>query len=607
MSRWFGVLGLASLVGAFGGACGPSRVKTGTAPGAKALVSNVLRMDYAGSAACAPCHADLHDSWMKSPMHRMTRLLPEAAITAPFDGRALEFKGDKATLQTLAGKRYVRIVSSYGKAPKDRLYQVTKVIGGRIREDFAGIEVDLDSHAIVGTADKILPISYMRRTGALRYKGYSVMEHERPALAANGDWRARCIFCHNTAPYLDVMLQGFAGFASPPYQGALVDALLPAARRSTFTVTDPEAFGSALHAEVRAIDAPAGVHVARGKTVADQVGRAIDGIRARVGEQHLVEVGLGCEVCHLGSRAHTEAPAIKPSFVPTHPSFTVKAPAGDPKAQAINRACARCHQVLFSGYPHTWEGGLRNKEPGGSHINSGEARDFLLGGCTTALACTACHDPHVGDDRARLTKLEGVAGDAVCTRCHGKYAGAAALAHTHHPEGSTGARCFGCHLPKKNMALDGGLTRYHRIGRPNDPVRVLRDRPLECALCHVDKSPRFLVETMESWWGGKFDRAELKALYGDLEGDVLLATLSLGKPHEQAVAAVLVGEKKRRSAVPFLLPVLVSPFPLVRYFALDALEAILGGPSGVDLHQTNAAIAKQAHGWVLGKGFTLAP
>lgn len=589
------------------GACGPGHPKP-LGPSAKpALASNVTRADYAGSAACAPCHADLADSWGKSPMHRMTRLLPEAEVTAPFDGRALTFKGDKALLLTLDGQRHVRVISTYGKAPKDRLYRVTKVIGGRVREDFAGVEVDPVSREVVGTADKILPISYLKRTGALRYKGYSVMEHERPALAATGDWRSRCIFCHNTAPYLTVMLQAFAGFESPPYQGVVVDALLPEPRRATVTVKDPDAFVAALHGEVRAIDAAAGVHVARGKTVADSVKRAIDGIRAHVDQKHLVEVGLGCESCHLGSRAHAEAPAIKPSFTPTHPSFEVKAPAGDARAAAINRACARCHQVLFSGYPHTWEGGLRGKDPGGSHINSGEARDFLLGGCATKLACTGCHDPHVGDDKAHLVALEGPAGDAVCTRCHAKYVGVAATEHSHHPPTSPGARCVACHMPKKNMALDGGLSRYHRIGRPNDPVRVLEDRPLECALCHDDKSPKALVETMEKWWGGTYDRARLKALYGDLDGDVLLETLSVGKPHEQAVAAVVLGQRKRRAAVPFLLPVLTNPFPLVRTFALDSLEAILGGPSGIDLHRGNGEIAKQARAWVLGKGFTLAP
>ena len=60
---------------------------------------------------------------------------------------------------------------------------------------------------------------------------------------------------------------------------------------------------------------------------------------------------------------------------------TSRCPARRPRRSA-NRACARCHQVLFSRYPFTWEGGRRDAIAGGSHINSGEARDFLLGGCS---------------------------------------------------------------------------------------------------------------------------------------------------------------------------------------------------------------------------------
>ena len=65
--------------------------------------------------------------------------------------------------------------------------------------------------------------------------------------------------------------------------------------------------------------------------------------------------------------------------------------------------CARCHQVLFSRYPYTWEGGRRTDQPGGSHITSGEGRDFLLSKCSQGLACTSCHDPHGADqaDRGR--------------------------------------------------------------------------------------------------------------------------------------------------------------------------------------------------------------
>ena len=64
-------------------------------------------------------------------------------------------------------------------------------------------------------------------------------------------------------------------------------------------------------------------------------------------------------------------------------------------------------------------------------------------------------------------------------------------------------------MPKKNMGLDYALTRYHRIGSPTDPARVERDRPLECALCHADKSVDALVGTMEPWWGKRYDREAL--------------------------------------------------------------------------------------------------
>ena len=33
--------------------------------------SNVTRADYAGSEACAPCHAEIYDRWKGSPMRRM--------------------------------------------------------------------------------------------------------------------------------------------------------------------------------------------------------------------------------------------------------------------------------------------------------------------------------------------------------------------------------------------------------------------------------------------------------------------------------------------------------------------------------------------------------
>ena len=108
--------------------------------------------------------------------------------------------------------------------------------------------------------------------------------------------------------------------------------------------------------------------------------------------------------------------------------------------------------------------------PGGSPINSGEGRDFLLGACSGAMACTACHDPHAKDERAHLAELGTPAGNRVCTGCHAGLASETALgAHAHHDPKGAGASCIACHMPKKNMSLDTGLTRYHRID--HRPIR----------------------------------------------------------------------------------------------------------------------------------------
>jgi len=140
------------------------------------------------------------------------------------------------------------------------------------------------------------------------------------------------------------------------------------------------------------------------------------------------------------------------------------------------------------------------------------------------------------------------------------------------------------------MALAYSLTRYHRIGSPTDRERVELDRPLECALCHVDKSVATLVNDMERWWNKQYDRQKLQALYGDLDANVILATLTRGKPHEQVVAAMVLAENKISSAAPLVARILASPYPLARRFAAQALETMQGMPCPIDVDASREAI-----------------
>jgi predicted CXXCH cytochrome family protein len=505
-------------------------------------------------------------------MHLMTRDargLSDGDVRAPFDGTRWRFKDDAVVLERRGADRFVRIESAGGPA---KTYRVTRIIGGRTREDFAGIDASDAggrSPGVGSTEEVVLPVSFVYATRALRYKGYSVMVHERSTLRAGPVWSRACIFCHNTVPEIDRLLGAVAGPKAHAYQAAQMEPLLPRERRREVNVTDAAAFEQDVADEVTSLG---GRPVPAGADPRAAARAAIDVVRSGFAGEALVEEGIGCEACHGGGREHARDPAVAPSVEPRAPWLAL-ADARPSRALSINRMCARCHQVLFSKYPFTWEGGRRDASPGGSHIASGEARDFLLGGCSAAMACTRCHDPHGADPPEKLAQLATPAGNATCTPCHEALADPARLrAHAHHDPAGAGGSCIACHMPRKQMGLDGALTRYHRIGSPTDPDRVLGDRPIECAICHVDRTVIELVGSMEAWWPVRYPRQRLEELYGSIDANVVRATLARGKPHEQAVAIGLLGEARARDAAPLLQSQASNEYPLVREWAQRALE-----------------------------------
>jgi len=587
-------------------------------PHGTGVTSNILRQDYVGSKVCEPCHSEIYAAWVRSPMHQMTRLPDGARIRAPFDGSEFHFKTDRARFETDGGARFIRVASA---SAGTHVYRVTKVIGGRYREDFAGVEVpdpgpgvNAGAGAAVTVAvmaapkaELILPVSFVFQPPSFRLKGYSVMVGERPGLRAGGVWNQTCVFCHNTNPYFDSTWGELYGPGAPGYQGEVVDRLLPPARRFSFEITDEEALARALEGELAALgdEPPRGV-AAGAEARRALLGASMHAMRRDLTPAHFVEIGIGCESCHGGSREHIKSDRVRPDFVPRSAFLRVRPPPGasEPtRAETINRTCARCHQVLFSRSAFTWEGGRRRSaEPVGSSITSGEARDFLLGGCARQMACTTCHDPHAEDRREKLEALQTPAGNHVCTTCHARYAVPEALrAHAHHDPAGAGGACLSCHMPRKNMGLGYALTRYHRIGSPTDAARVERDRPLECALCHADRSVASLLGDMERLWGKHFDRAAVARLYGgELNANALLATVEHGKPHEQAPAMAVLGERRVAAALAPIARQLVNPIPLVRYYARRAVDAIRGAPCDVDVERPTAEIEAAARRCVPG-------
>lgn len=550
------------------------------------IASNTLRADYAGSTACADCHADVYKAWSTSPMRNMTRDATTAQIRAPFSGAVVHVGDESCTMLMDGAKRVMQVTSPKG----DHRFTITKVIGGRYREDFVGVEAD-------DPIERVLPATYVFSTKTWRYKGYSVMVKERPRMSWQGQWSQECIGCHNTLPAATMLYDELYGPSLPAYQGKIADRVLPVSKAWPATTRDAAGLVKELDAEIRFLGEPV-----TGGDVHAKLPAAAVAMEKKLDGAHLVELGVGCEACHNGAKLHAANPAVLPSFEQRSSLFSVRPPKGQTgtKAQWINHTCAKCHTVLFTHYPWTWEGGLRTKNPGGSSISSGEGRDYQLGGCASQMACTTCHDPHVEDPRAKLAEMATPAGNHICSSCHSAYATDDALAkHSHHAIGGAGTACIACHMAKKNMGLEYGLDRYHRIGSPTDPRRVEKDRPLECALCHADKSVDALVATMEQWYGKHYDRGALQLLYGeDLSVNVMRATLSRGKPHEQAVAIATFGEAKTRDAIAAIAPMLAHEYPLVRYFAQRALQEITGDPVAIDVGAASADVRRAADQWL---------
>lgn len=536
-------------------------------------------------------------------MHQMTRVPNQVTTRAPFAGETFVFKSDKAVMSHDHAERFVEVQSqSFGR----HVYKVTRVIGGRHREDFAGVEVESASAsaAMIGDigVEKILPVTFQYKPNHWRYKGYSVMSLERPGLRAGPVWSQTCLFCHNTVATFSTLLSALYGPNSPGYQGQVPDPLLPENRRWQYQLQgDEQSVVSALQREVQTL----GIKTKLAGSARDALKTTINTTRKNYRAEHLIELGIGCESCHLGAAQHVKTPTILPSYLPTSPLIRVE-PNNKiaTKAESINRTCARCHQVLFSRYPFTWEGGLRRSHPGGSHISSGEARDMMLGGCANQMACSDCHHPHEKSGE-KINQIERSGAVQLCTKCHSKYeTEQAQRAHSHHDPNQAGGKCLSCHMPQKNMSLDNTLTRYHRIGSPTDTARVEEDRPLECALCHSDWSVRTLVETMERWWNKKYDRQKLSTLYGTLDDLPILATIARGKAHEQATAMHIASRDHVKGSLPLVAGQMLNPYPIVRFYAQQGINELLGKPCAVDVNDEQISIRNATNACLQPLGLT---
>jgi len=272
--------------------------------------------------------------------------------------------------------------------------------------------------------------------------------------------------------------------------------------------------------------------------------------RLQVDEQ--VSVGISCESCHLGGRAHAEGAPIH--FVPVGATPRAGAPKpttfqAERKDPAIvNRVCAQCHSGPSPRFPD-----------GAASRNSSEALDLATSTCTAR--CVDCHDPHRADSR-----LDDASSLAACTRCHADRATSA-----HAGAGHAKVSCLDCHMPKLVLGIDRHV-RTHRISSPTDRRMLAAAAPNACNLCHLDRTIEWTLTELREQYGVQLDGRSWD--YRESVGETYLASK---EPAVRLVAAAAFARSPLGKAMlPELLGLLDDRLAYVRVWAVFALEDVLG-------------------------------
>ncbi len=329
----------------------------------------------------------------------MNAVANEKSVKGDFSGQAsIEFWGGHAEFYQANGQNRMRLE----KDRVERVYAISRTIGSRFFQYYVGRQVvgpEPEQHMFF-QVDHVLPFGYWldrnewipvvhlgpEMTDDQRFDPYLAPPEIRPYFA---DYSQHCNVCHTTFPLGDLMSSraGQIGRYAPHEMQFFLSEYLKDARPDIWDGSrDPWMLSDeSLSNLTRAVreDAPA----------------------------NAVTLGVSCEACHLGSKAHAEGKLKKPQFFPSSPylqkTSDSKIDAGRTR-ENVNWACGRCHtgkRPQFAAGMTTW--------------NSVEFDDAMRGGCYSRLTCVDCHDPHTGiGPQWKPTPAED---DAKCLKCHERF------------------------------------------------------------------------------------------------------------------------------------------------------------------------------------------
>ncbi len=532
----------------------------------RAMAPALGRRGYVGSGSCAPCHPGEHASWAGTFHRTMTQLASPEVALAPFDGR--ELVGADGVYRPLrrGDELWVEMVDPEWKLARARAGEALVAGPTALRR----VVMTTGSHHMqvywVASAEgrelHAFPFTYLIEEG--RWVPNEATLLRPPEGDAVYTWNAVCVQCHAVA-------------GVPGYEGG-----------------------------------------------------------AAVGSR-VAELGIACEACHgpgeAHARHHRDPKARYRERLAAGGDPTIVNPARlDPRR--ASEVCGLCHSAAVFADEAAWlRGGARFRpgdalEPehrlvrhplratlpwiderlaedpgfvegrlwpdGSIKIAGRELTGLVESACYQRgeLSCLSCHRLHGADPNDQLAP--GMDGDAACTGCHAAIGGAIE-AHTHHPAGSQGSRCYECHMPRTTYGLLGAI-RSHTIDVP-DAGSGVDARPNACNLCHLDRTLAWTSEHLERWYGAP--KAALEGEESTVSAGVLWALR--GDASQRALIAWHMGWEGAHAAAgarweaPFLALLLEDPYDAVRIIAARSLGRLPGGDgSAVDPLASASARAEAA-------------
>lgn len=529
--------------------------------------SNIRRDDYVGPEACKGCHAKNYDLWSHHSHRRMNALADETTVEGDFSGQArIEYLGGVGTFFRDAAGYRMKLV----RGDVEWLYDIHQTIGSRFFQYYVGTLRSgpaSDDHPF-RTHDHVLPFGYWldrKEWVPIVHVGPELPDGERVdpfdlptvyeletqplASSAFTIYASGCNMCHTTFPLADA----FARKADK--EGAHAPARLHWNLAAHLRQSQPELWPPVEH--------PADVP-------SEQIGALMRQLLGHEAKDHAVTLGVSCEACHLGSRAHAESAdpaAHKPEFFPKNEHLWVEQ-TGRPIETGrthdnLNWACGRCHtgpRPEYAAGMSTW--------------NSVECGDAMKGSCYSQLRCVDCHEPHTGTGPAWTATPEQ--DDARCLKCHEKFEPAEARRqHTHHAPGSAGTHCMDCHMPRLNEGLQD-MVRTHMIFSPTSAKMIESNQPNACNMCHTDRPIDWTLTHLKDWYGASFSEEKIAAAYPSRDQPVALGWLKGADPAVRLVAADSLTRVKDHAALPHLVDSLDDPFLVNRQFTRMGVERMLG-------------------------------